>query len=252
MDDDGLLPDELEKMAKAGRARVLYVVPSLQNPTTHTMSRRRRDAIVAVARKYNLTIIEDDIFRLLEPRTQPPTFYSLAPERTFHITSFSKTLSPGLRIGIVVVPENQERALKSHVRNAAARTVGITGEMARYWIETDLASAILTRTRNELASRREAFLELFKGRSFRCEPGAPYAWLELPARWQPARFAATLQSHRIRISPGGIFNLSPQTASRHVRICFGKPHSAMEVRRALETIRKVMDEEPEDDFTPVA
>ncbi len=252
MDEDGMLPDALEKAARAAKSRILYIVPSLQNPTTNTMSRRRRDAIVAVARKHDLTIIEDDIFRLLDERTQPPTFYALAPERTFHVTSLSKTLAPGLRIGMVVTPASQERVLKSHVRNMASRNVGITGEIARFWIETDLASTILTRVRNELAARRNLFLSVFKGTSFRCEPGAPYAWLELPKLWQASRFARALAGRRVRVTPGNAFHLGPAPASNHIRICFGGPDSGPQTRKGLELVRELMAEEPEEDFTPVA
>lgn len=252
MDEDGMMPDALEKAAKTSGSRILYLVPSLQNPTTNTMSRRRRDALVAVARKHDLTIIEDDIFRLLDERTQPPTFYALAPERTFHVTSLSKTLAPGLRIGIVVTPANQERALKSHVRSMASRNVGITGEIARYWIETDMASAILTRVRNELAARRNVFLQVFKGLPFRCDPGAPYAWVELPEHWQPGRFVRALSSRRVRVSPGSAFVLDGSQASRHVRVCFGGPDSGVQTRKGLERMRDLMAEEPEEDFTPVA
>ncbi|MCA0434597.1 MAG: PLP-dependent aminotransferase family protein [Proteobacteria bacterium] len=252
MDEDGLSPDGFERAAKAGESRVLYIVPSLHNPTTHTMSRRRRDEIVAIARKYGVTIIEDDIFRLLDPRAQPPTFYSLAPERTFHVTSFSKTLAPGLRIGIVVTPRGQERILKNHMRSTGARTVGLTGEIARYWIETDIAMSILTRSRNELAARRESFLQVFKGRSFRCEPSAPYAWLALPEHWSANRFASVLAGLNVRVTPEWAFRLDGERQGRHIRICFGPPQDGWQTRRGFEIIRDLMDEQPDEGFTPVA
>jgi DNA-binding transcriptional MocR family regulator len=224
----------------------------LQNPTTSTMSHKRREAIVTIARKYNITIIEDDIFRLLDSRVQPPTLYTLAPERTFHITSLSKTLAPGLRIGFVLTPQGQDRTMRSHIRTMAARTVGITGEIARYWIETDLATSILNRTRNELASRRATFMEVFKDTKFRCEPGAPYAWLELPEHWSAGRFASSLMAKRIKVSPGTMFNIDRTTPSRHIRVCFGNPQSGWRSRQAFETIRTLMNEPDDDDFTPVA
>ena len=252
MDDDGLLPDALDRAARETRSRILYLVPSLQNPTTNTMSRRRRDAIVAVARKHDITILEDDIFRLLDDRTQPPTFFSLAPERTFHITSLSKTLAPGLRIGIVVTPAGQERGLRAHIRSMASRNVGLSGELARYWIETDLAGSILTRGRNELASRRAAFLESFKACVFRCEPGAPFAWLELPQHWTPGRFASALAARQVRVTPGTAFHLTQGSVSRHIRVCFGGPHSGHQTRKGFDIIRELMKSGPEEDFTPVA
>jgi DNA-binding transcriptional MocR family regulator len=252
MDEDGMLPDALLREMKTTGARLLYIVPTLQNPTTHTMSAKRRDEIVAIARKHDLTIIEDDIFRLLDARVQPPTFYELAPERTFHITSLSKTLAPGLRIGFVVSPQGQERVLRSHIRNMAARTVGITGEIARYWIETDMASQILERTRAELSARRNVFLEVFRGCDFRCAPGAPYAWLKLPEQWQPSRFAQALKQRKIRVTPGNMFELVPGTHGQNIRICFGHPKVGWRVREAFESIRDLMDGHEDEDFTPVA
>ena len=252
MDEEGLLPEAFEHAAKAGTSRILYLVPTLQNPTTSTMSHMRREAIVTIARKYNVTIIEDDIFRLLDARVLPPTLYTLAPERTYHITSLSKTLAPGLRIGFVVAPHGQDRTMRAHIRTMAARTVGITGEIARYWIETDLATTILNRTRDELAARRATFIEVFKTTKFRCEPGAPYAWLELPEHWSPARFASTLLAKRIKVSPGSIFMLDQNATCQHIRVCFGNPKSGWRSRQAFETIRTLMNEHDEDEFTPVA
>ena len=252
MDSEGLTAEAFLSAAKSGKSRVLYVVPTLQNPTTSTMSMQRREEIVAIARTYNITIIEDDIFRLLDSRVQPPTFYALAPERTYHITSLSKTLAPGLRIGFVVTPWGQERSMRSHIRTMAARTVGISGEIARYWIDTDIASTILGRTRNELATLRASFIEVFKGCNFRCEPGAPYAWLELPEPWNATRFALALAAKNIKVMPGTAFQLVPHVPSRHVRICFGTSAAGWKVRKAFATIRTLMNEPDEEEFTPVA
>jgi DNA-binding transcriptional MocR family regulator len=252
MDDDGMTPDSLLAQIRLTGARLVYLVPTLQNPTTHTMSARRRDEIVAIARKHDLTIIEDDIFRLLDARVQPPTFYQLAPERTFHVNSLSKVLAPGLRIGFVASPKGQERVLRSYLRNMAARTVGLTGELARYWIETDLASNILDRTRNELAARRNLFVEIFKTQTWRCAPGAPYAWLQLPQHWSPPRFAQALAQRNIKVTPGNMFELDATRGSQHVRICFGHPKNGWRIREAFETIHGLMADHEFDDFTPVA
>ncbi|MBG1232932.1 PLP-dependent aminotransferase family protein [Aestuariivirga litoralis] len=252
-DADGLRPDEFEKAAASKQSRFLYLVPSIQNPTTHTMSRRRRDEIVAIARKHDVTIIEDDIFRLLDERVQPPTFYSLAPERVVHITGLSKTLAPGLRMGFVVTPQGQDRLLRNHLRSMSPRSVGIAGEMARYWIASGKADDILARIRLELSRRRAVFLEVFKDQKVACEPGSPFAWLKLPAPWTGNRFAAALRARRIEITPGSCFDLADrQNAEQHVRICFGSPQSQWRPGPSFEAIRAIMDACDEDNFTPVA
>ena len=252
MDEEGLTPEALERAITETPARLLYVVPTLQNPVTHTMSRERREAIVAIARKHDITIIEDDIFRLLDERVQPPTLYELAPERTFYITSLSKTLAPGLRIGFVVSPRNQERLLRAHVRSMAARTVGITGEIARYWIETDAATDILIRTRQELAARRSQALEILGSERFRCAPAAPYGWLELPEQWTASRFTQALLARKIKVTPGHAFDLAPSGPSRHVRVSLGGPKSSLRARQALDVIAELLHQNDEDDYTPVA
>jgi DNA-binding transcriptional MocR family regulator len=252
MDEEGLLPDAFERAARSGRSRILYLVPSLQNPTTNTMKRVRREAIVSIARKYNITIIEDDIFRLLDPRAQPSTFYALAPERTFYLTGLSKVLAPGLRMGFIVTPQGQNRVLKAHIRTAASRSIGITGEMARYWIESDLAMTILARIRNEFASRRSVFLDVFKGFEFRCEQAAPFAWLQLPERWSAGRFSTVLSGRGVKVTPGSAFEFGATRSSRFIRLCFGSPATVYGLRAALENVHALTQDQDDEDFTPVA
>ena len=252
MNETGLDLESLERTAKAGDAKILYLVPTLQNPTTITMPRERRDAIVGIARRYNLTIVEDDIFRLLDNRVQPPTFYSLAPERTYHITSLSKTLAPGLRIGFVATPPGRAHYLRLRQRAAGARVTGITAEVARYWLETDIAEHLMGRVIAEMAVRRNIFREVFSYRTSGCEPGAPYGWLSLPIHWSPLRFASAALSHNIKITPGPAFTFGPKAKDHAVRICFGQPATAQDLKRTLLKIRDLMEQEPEDDFTPVA
>jgi DNA-binding transcriptional MocR family regulator len=252
MTAEGMDIVSLERIAREGQAKILYLVPTLQNPTTVTMPRERRDAIVAIARRYDLTIIEDDLFRLLDDRLQPGTFYELAPERTYYITSLSKTLAPGLRIGFVAAPRGRAQLLKTQQKSAGARVTGLTAEVARYWIETDIADNLLSRVIAELSDRRRIFQEVFEGSAFMCEPGAPYAWLTLPSAWSGMRFAAAAFARNIKVTPGAAFALSAKANDRAIRLSLGQPPSADSLRATLETIRALMNEQPADDFMPVA
>lgn len=109
-DRDGILPEALDAAVRATGSRVLYLMPTLQNPTTRTMSRQRREEIVRVARACDLTLIEDDVYGPLAfaagmrlPALTP--LADLAPERTFYLASASKAIAMGLRVGIVLVPD---------------------------------------------------------------------------------------------------------------------------------------------------
>src|SRR5689334_2027399 len=100
MDGEGLRPDALEAACRSTRARVLYCIPRMQNPLSTVMSEKRRRLIAAIAEKYRLTIIEDDTYGFLSPERTP--LRPLLPNSTIYVTSLSKSLFPGMRLGCVV------------------------------------------------------------------------------------------------------------------------------------------------------
>ena len=82
-----------------------YVIPDFQNPSGETMSLAEREALVALAREHDFLIVEDSPYRELRYSGEPqPTLYSLAPERTMHLGSFSKVFAPGFRLGWILGP----------------------------------------------------------------------------------------------------------------------------------------------------
>ena len=103
MDDQGMLPDALAAAAQAGDGRVVYLQPTVQNPTTAVMGETRLREIADVARRHDLILIEDDVYGLVEAPKSPP-LAAFAPERTIYVTSASKSVSPGLRVGLAVMP----------------------------------------------------------------------------------------------------------------------------------------------------
>src|SRR4030095_11199169 len=96
--DSAVFPPHLRAApCRSTRARVLYCMPRLQNPTSAIMPERRRRQIAAIAEKYRLTVIEDDVYGFLSP--EQSCLATLIPDRTVFVTSLSKSLFPGLRMG---------------------------------------------------------------------------------------------------------------------------------------------------------
>jgi len=117
MDEDGLIPRELEKQvahlsANGKSPSFLYTVPNFHNPTGSTLSEARRREIIGLARTYGFLIVEDDVYRDLsfEGVTEgvvPGSFYALAQgKQVLSIGNFSKTLAPGLRLGWLLGAED--------------------------------------------------------------------------------------------------------------------------------------------------
>jgi aspartate/methionine/tyrosine aminotransferase len=100
--------------------------------------------------------------------------------------------------------------------------------------------------------RRQIFLDVFKGMTLRCEVGAPFAWLALPPHWSPSNFALMLQQRGVAVSPGSIFALGARAPDRFVRVCFGKPRTAQDLRSALLKLRGLTTEVPQETYLPVA
>lgn len=97
------LDRELTHYDPNGPRKLVYVTPTLHNPTTRTMSAARRQAIVAVCRRHNTPIVEDGVYALGNSPALPP-LVQLWPEGVFHISSLSKSLSNGLRLGVLLAP----------------------------------------------------------------------------------------------------------------------------------------------------
>lgn len=98
--DCGLSAEDL------ARAKFCYVIPDFQNPSGQTMSLKEREALVALSRRYGFIIVEDSPYRELRYSGESvASIYSLAPERTLHLGSFSKIFAPGFRLGWILGPE---------------------------------------------------------------------------------------------------------------------------------------------------
>ena len=89
----------------AGKVKFCYVIPDFQNPSGETMTLEERKKLVAMAREQDFLIVEDSPYRELRYSGESvPTIYSLAPERTLHLGSFSKIFAPGFRLGWILGP----------------------------------------------------------------------------------------------------------------------------------------------------
>jgi DNA-binding transcriptional MocR family regulator len=107
MEEDGLNMNYLERRLEEGKRPVfLYVIPDFQNPSGTVLSLKKRHRIIELARQYDFWIVEDLPYRKLRYRGDDVhTFLSLAPDRALQMSSFSKLISPGLRVGHLNVPE---------------------------------------------------------------------------------------------------------------------------------------------------
>lgn len=102
-----MLPDMLEQACRRHQPALVYLNPTLQNPTALTMPERRRKELAAIARRCKVRIVEDDPYWRLADAAPPP-FAALAPEQVIYISTLSKCLTPGLRVAFVLIRDPQD------------------------------------------------------------------------------------------------------------------------------------------------
>lgn len=199
MDDEGILPEALAETAKRTGSRLVIIQPTVHNPTTGMLSARRREEIVAVARKHDLTIVEDDVYGFVV-RERPLPLATLAPERTIFITSASKCMAPGLRVGWLAAPPALIERFADALHAVSVNNPRLNQEIVRQWIEDGTADRLVERLREETAIRNRMAAEILEGLSMRQHPASLHCYLELPLPWEPNDFTNQALGQGVRIA----------------------------------------------------
>jgi DNA-binding transcriptional MocR family regulator len=243
MDDDGVLPEALEQAARSSQARLLFVNPIAHNPTTATMSEGRCEALVAAARKHDLIIIEDDVYGQL-PERRPPPLAALAPERTIYISSASKTVAPGLRLGIISSPESLLQRIADAQHDLFLTCPPLMAELFKHWLDNGMADRLARRQRLEAAARQELARERLRGHNYRAQPTSYHIWLPLPPPWRTAEFIAALRERGVTVDPGSAFAVDPLSAPHAVRVSLSAAASRERLARALTVLADTLADAP--------
>ncbi len=221
MDAEGLTPEGLEAAADASGARVAYVQP-LQNPTGRLMGMARRHAIVEVARRRNLLLIEDDLYGAYAAELGRPPLALLAPERTFYVTALTKSLAPGLRVGYCVPPEGgdwMERCTTA-LRAIAFGAPSLGGLIGVQWIEDGTAHEILEGHRRECARRTAAALDILGDLVVRPpQTAATSLWAPM-SELEAERAAARALREHVQVTPPTA-PVAPGCTEFGLRLCLG-------------------------------
>jgi len=243
MDDEGIVPDAFDALCRGGDIKALYCVPTLQNPTTVTMSVERRAAIAEVARRHGVAIVEDDIMRLLAPEAPPP-LSSFAPELSYYVTSLSKTVAPGLRVGFVAGPVEATDRLAASVRTACWMAAPLTIEVGARWIMDGRAERILAARRREAAARRTRTLAALEHYDVKCGAGSLHLWLNVPDPWHASALATEARARGLAITPADAFAIKRRDATHAIRLCFGAAADMATLDRAVSILSDLLKCEP--------
>ena len=243
IDTQGIRPDALEKACRTQDVQALYLLPNGASPTNAIMSLERREALVEIARRHDIQIIENDTWGPLV-EDHPVSFATLASERTHYFTSFTKIVVPGLRTGYLVVPERFVAAAANRHLVTNWMATPIIAELATRWVEDGSAMEFVRWQRAALRRRHEVVDEVLLGVDYRAHPESLHVWLPLPKGRKEDEFSALARVQGVAIAPGKSFAISHEHAAPAVRICIGAP-GERELRAALITLSGLYHGDPE-------
>ena len=240
MDEEGIIPAALDAACEHTPARALYCVPTIQNPTSATMSAERRRDIADVARKHGLLVVEDEIHVVDHPERIPP-LATFAPERTLHITTLCKWATFGLRIGFIAAPERSVERLRSGVRSSLWMPAPLMTEIATRWIADGTADRLGTRKLAELEVRHELVREIFGDRfEFSTDPRSLHLWVQLPEPLRSDECVAQARQRGVWIAGAGAFTVG-RDVPHAVRVSIAAVPERAELRRGLEILAEILD-----------
>ena len=234
-DGEGILPEAFEQACREHAPRALYCNPTLLNPTTATMSLRRRHDLIAIARRHGVKIIEDDAYGCI-PVAPPPAFAALAPDITYYIQGLAKSLGAGLRVAYLVAPDTRSVwPLASSLRAATVMAPPLTVALATHWIQDGTAEDMLQAVRSESRARQALVREILPADCIQNDPEAFHLWVSLPRPWSRAGFTAQMRHSGIGVVGSDAFTVAGPVPEA-VRVCLGGLADRQAVRQALEFI----------------
>ncbi|MFB6465059.1 PLP-dependent aminotransferase family protein [Bradyrhizobium tunisiense] len=241
MDEEGMDSAALKKACRTSGARVLYCMPTLQSPTARTMGLARRQSIAELAEELDLTVIEDDVYGFFFTE-RPVPIASLAPARTFYVTSYSKCLAPAFRLGTLTVPTAYIAQTELLLHASAWFVAPMLSEAAVRLIEGGKLEELLRERRLQAFERYQVFLNVFP-KAERLQVPAFYGWLPLPQEWSADQFAATARARGILVTPR-IASAVGESDPGAIRVCLGAPKDLKVLSNVLQTLCDILRRHP--------
>jgi DNA-binding transcriptional MocR family regulator len=243
MDEDGIEVDALAEACKKAKPKALYLNPTLQNPTTLTISDQRRRDIADVARRFKLPIIEDDAYGFIPTHGHAP-FAAIAPDLTWHVAGLAKCIGAGLRAAYVVVPDTRSAwPFAAALRAATVMASPLTVALVTRWIEDGTADTMLRFIRSETTARQKLVAQFLPKGIYKSDPLSFNIWVELPPLWNRAAFVEHMRSTAIGVVASDAFTAAgppPEAA----RVCLGGPITRSRLAAGLEYMTHALEEAP--------
>ncbi|MGN8109299.1 PLP-dependent aminotransferase family protein [Paraburkholderia sp. 22098] len=229
--------DALAALCKRRRVRAVYTMPTLHNPLGWVMSATRRRELVAIARRHGLLIIEDAAYAFLVENAPLP-LASLAPELTVYVSSLSKSVATGLRVGFIHAPASFVPKLERTIRATTWNTPATLTAIACGWLEDGTVDLFAADKRRDAAVRQAMATRLLSGVKRIGHPVSYFLWLPLAQEVRADAIAMALRREKIAVSTAHPFATSPHVPHA-IRLALGSV-GLTTLEQSLQTVAGVI------------
>jgi 2-aminoadipate transaminase len=247
LDKDGVrmdaLGNALDDLKRRGvRAKYIYTIPTVQNPTGSILPESRRAEMLKLAEAHGVPIFEDDCYAdLIWDHKRPPALHAMSKsQNVIHIGSFSKSIAPALRVGYIVAPWamlSRMLSIKSDAGSGAVEQMMLAEYCAPHF-----AGHIpeLTRgLRRKLDTLMESLNEQFGTAAEFDEPkGGIFLWVKLPDNVDTLKLYQPALAAGVAINPGPEWSVNKPHSKSRMRLCFASP-THDEIRKGIAALAEV-------------
>lgn len=226
VDGQGMQVEKLETLLQLHHPKLIYTIPNFHNPTGTCLSSARRRELILLAGKYNVPILEDDFVGDLryEGHTQP-SLKSLDPGgQVIYVSTFSKMLMPGLRVGFIVADGPVYNSLLNFKRLSDLATSTLIQRALDAYMTVGRYQTYLHRSCQIFRARRDAMVAALKrhmpGSSFEISKGGLFIWLKLPKMSSTNDLLPTAQREGVSFAPGNSFFIDGKSGKEWIRLNF--------------------------------
>ncbi len=216
-DKNGIIVNELEKLIKEKKPKIVYSVPTFQNPSSVTIPLERRKKICKLLEKYDVLLIEDNPYGELRYSGEDvPHIFSLdKSNQTLYLGSFSKIISPGLRVGYAVGPVNLINKMRIGKQGTDVQTSTIAQAIVCEYFKRDLLNPHIEDVKKQYKEKRDYFLlkmeEHFPDKArWNYPEGGLFVWVVLPEEYDTQDLFKVAISEKVAFVPGASFFVNEQ------------------------------------------
>lgn len=217
-DENGMNPDTLDVVCKNEKIDGIYLINDIHNPTTLVLDEKRRREIGQIAKKHNLIIIEDGIHRLFLDKL-PKTLYEMESENTVHISSMSKIICPGLRVGVIITPKKYKKQLETSLYNVNVMVPNLQVEAICHIINNKIYKKIISERKTIIKNRMKIAEEMLINNNCNYNKGANLIFLKLPHNFDSGKFEDLCKEKGVQVYSSKRFVVGNVDTIPSIRLC---------------------------------